>query len=116
MLKNQENKIKIIHKESTFKSIIEGIKRGLYYVEKMKNLSTSDIKNIKEKLINFKNELFKNNNSKIKRNLNEFKGIKYIRYLFNEDKNKKSDFYKTEKMKNKIVSGIKIKKDRNLYH
>ena len=38
------------------------------------------------------------------------KGIKYIRYLVNEDKNQKSDFYKTEKVKNKIVSEIKIKK------
>ena len=56
------------------------IKRGLYYVEKMNNLSTSDIKNIKEKLVN--------NNNKIKRDPNECKGIKYIRYLFNEDKNK----------------------------
>ena len=47
----------------------------------MNNLSTSDIKNIKEKLVN--------NNNKIKRDPNECKGIKYIRYLFNEDKNKK---------------------------
>ena len=60
----------------------------------MNNLSTSDIKEIKEKLIKFKNELF--NNNKIKKDLNECKGIKDIRYLFNEDKNKKSDFFETE--------------------
>ena len=30
-------------------------------------------------------------------------------------KNKKSDFYKTEKIKNEIVSEIKIKKDLNEY-
>ena len=35
--------------------------------------------------------------------------------MFNEDKNQKSDFYKTEKMKNKIVSEIKINKDLNEY-
>ena len=52
----------------------------------MNNLSTSDIKNIKEKLIKFKNELFKNNN-RIKKCLNEYKGTKYIRYLFNEYEN-----------------------------
>ena len=71
-------------KESPFKSIIENIKRGLYYVEKMNNLSTSDIKNIKEKLIKFKNEPFKNNNNGIKKDLNENKGIKDIKYLFND--------------------------------
>ena len=80
----------------------------------MNNLSTSDIKNIKEKLIKFKNELFKNNN-RIKKCLNEYKGTKYIRYLFNEYENQKSDFYKTEKMKNKTVSEIKIKNDLNEY-
>ena len=46
--KIKKNKIKITHKESPFKSIIEDIKRGLYHVEKMNNLSTSDIKNIKK--------------------------------------------------------------------
>ena len=85
---------------------MEDIKRGFYYVEKMNNLSTSDSKNIKEKLVKFKNELF--NNNKIKKDPNECKGTKYIRYLFNEYENQKSDFYKTEKMKNKIASGTKI--------
>ena len=98
-------------KESPFKSIIEDIKRGLYYVQKMNNLSTSDIKNIKEKLGKFKNELFSNNNNnKIKKDPNESKGIKYIRYLFNEDKNKKSDPYKAEKIKNLVVKKLKILK------
>ena len=106
----KKNNIKTTYKESLFKSIIQDIKRGLYYVEKMNNLSTSDIKNIKEKLVKFKDELFSNNN-KIKKDLNECKTIKYIRYLFNKDKNKKSNFYKTKKMKNIIVSEIKIKKD-----
>ena len=85
----------------------------------MNNLSISDVKNTKEKLIKFKNELFKNNtnnnnnNNKTKKDLDECKGIKYITYMFNEDKNKKLDFYVTEKMKNKIVSEIKIEKGLN---
>ena len=79
----------------------------------MNNLSTSDIKNIKENLIKLKNELF--NNNKIKKDLNECKAIKDIMYLFNEDKNKKSDFYKAEKMKNLAVTKIKIKKYLNEY-
>ena len=62
----------------------------------MKNLSTSDIKHIKEKLVKFKNELF-NNNNKIKKDPNEWKGIKYIKYLFNEDKKKKLIFVRLKK-------------------
>ena len=108
--KIKKNKIKTTYKESPFKSIIQDIKRGLYYAEKMNNLSTSDIKNIKEKLNKFKNELFNNNNDKIKQDSNECKGIKYIRYLFNEDKNKKTNLYKAEKMKNLVVTKIKISK------
>ena len=82
----------------------------------MNNLSTSDIKNIKEKLINFKYELFKNNNNnKINKDLNECKSIKYIKYLFNEDKNKKSDLYEVGKMKKLAVKKIKNIKDRNEY-
>ena len=61
--------------KSPFKSILQDFKRRLYYVEKMSNLSTSNIKNIKEKLVKFKNELF-NNNNKIKKDLNEYKAIK----------------------------------------
>ena len=94
-------KIKSPYKESPFKSIIEDIKRGLYYVEKMNNLSTSNIKNIKENLIRFKNELFNNNNNnnnnKTKKDPNECKGVKYISYLFNKDKNKKTNLFKAEK-------------------
>ena len=46
--KIKKNKIKTTHKESPFKSIIQDIKRGLYYVEKMNNLLTSDIKTSKK--------------------------------------------------------------------
>ena len=70
----------------------------------MSNLSTSDIENIKEKLVKFKNEVF--NNNKTKKDPNECKGIKYIRYLFNEDKNKKTNLYKAQKMKNLAVKNI----------
>ena len=35
------------------------IKKGLYYVEKMKELTESQVNNIKEKLIKFKNELIR---------------------------------------------------------
>ena len=102
------------YKESPFKSIIQDIKRCLYYVEKMNNLSTSDIKKIKEKLFN-------NNNNKITKYLNEYKGIKYIRYLFNEiafneDKNKKLIFIWLKKMKKKIASEIKVKEGLNEYN
>ena len=48
----------------------------------MNNLSTSDIKNIKEELVKFKNELF-NNNKKIKKDLDECKAIKYIKLYIN---------------------------------
>ena len=99
-------KSKITYKESPFKSIIQDIKRGLYYIEKMNNLSTSDTKSTKEKLVKFKNKLF-NNNNKIKKDLNECKGIKYVRHLFNEDNNKKTNLYKAEQMKNLAVKNIK---------
>ena len=72
----------------------------------MNNLSTSDMKNTKEKLVKFKNELF-NNNNKVKKDLNESKSIKYIRYLFNEDNNKKTNLYQAEQMKNLAVKNIK---------
>ena len=79
----------------------------------MLNLSTSDIKNIKEKLVKFKNKLF--NNNKIKKDPNEFIDIKYIRHLFNEVKNKKSDLYKIQKMKKIAIKKIKNIKDLNEY-
>ena len=43
----------------------------------MNNLSTSDMKNTKEKLVKFKNELF-NNNNKIKKDLNESKALNML--------------------------------------
>ena len=61
-----EDEDKITHKESPLKSIIADIrnklskngnkmiKKGLYYVEKMKELTKSQVHNIKEKLIKFK--------------------------------------------------------------
>ena len=52
--KIKKNKIKRTCKESSFKSIIEDIKRGLYYVQEMNNLSTSDIKKSKKNLLNLK--------------------------------------------------------------
>ena len=91
-------KDKIIYKESPFKSIIADIrnklskngdkliKEGLYYVEEMKELTESQVNDIKEKLIEFKNELIRKNkvNSRIKKDLNNYNGIKDIRYLYNE--------------------------------
>ena len=86
---------KITYKESPFKSIIVDIgnklskngdkliEKGLYYVEEMKSLGSAEIKNIKEKLIIFKNELIIRN--KIKKDLDNYNGIKDIRYLFNEE-------------------------------
>ena len=55
----------------------------------MKSLESAEIKNIKEKLIIFKNELIRKN--RIKKDLDDYngntkyKGIKDIRYLFNEE-------------------------------
>ena len=85
---------KITCKESPFKSIIVDIGnklskngdkfiKGLYYVEEMKSLGSAEIKNIKEKLIIFKNELIRRN--KVKKDLDNYNGIKDIRYLFNEE-------------------------------
>ena len=61
------------------------IKKGFSYVEKMKELTESQVKNIKEKLIKFKNELTRKNktNKRIKKDLNNYNEIKDIR-LFNE--------------------------------
>ena len=52
--KTKKNKIKTTYKESPLKSIIQDIKRGLYYAEKMNNLSTSGIKTSKINLSNLK--------------------------------------------------------------
>ena len=89
------NTNKITYKEYPFKSIIVDIrnklsknvdkliKKGIYYVEEMKSLGSAKIKNIKEKLIIVKNELIRKN--MIKKELDNYNGIKDIRYLFNED-------------------------------
>ena len=91
--------------QSPFKSIIQDIKdkfsksgdklikNGLYYVEEMKSLGSAEIKNIKEKLIIFKDELIRKNriNDRIKKDFDDYKrnikyrAIKNIRYLFNEE-------------------------------
>ena len=102
---------RITYKESPFKSIIADIrnklskngnkliKKGLYYAEKIKELTESQLKNIKEKLIKFKNELIRKN--RIKKDNDVYNasyyagmtyiGIKDMRYLFNE--NEDNDVY-----------------------
>ena len=69
------------------------IKKGLYYVEKMKELTKSQVNNIKEKLIKFKKELIRKNkiNNRIKKDLNNYNGVKDIRYLFNENEDDYED-------------------------
>ena len=96
---NDVDKEKITYKESSFKSIIEDmrsklsksgdklIQKAFYYVEKVKSLGSAEIKNIKEKLIIFKNELIRKNriNDRIKKDRNHYnsdikcRGIKNIR-------------------------------------
>ena len=113
MLKNQQQqkktkrkkKDKITYKESPFRPVIQDIKdklsksgdklikKGLYYVEKMKELTEPQVKIIKEKLIKFKNELIKK--IRIKKDNDIYNAwyyggithndIKDIRYLFDED-------------------------------
>ena len=113
MLKNQrqqkktkrKKKDKITYKESPFRPVIQDIKdklsksgdkltkKGLYYVEKMKELTEPQVKVIKEKLIKFKNELIKKNRIKKDNDIYNawyygsitYNGIKDIRYLFDED-------------------------------
>ena len=75
------------------------IKKDLYYVEKMKELTESQVNNIKEKLIKLKHELISKNkiNNRIKKNFDDcngntkYKGIKDIRYLFNEYEDEDED-------------------------
>ena len=90
--------MKMKMKESTFKSIIVDnrnkllkngdklIKKGFYFVEEMKKLTESQVNSIKEKLLKFKNELIMKNkiNNRIKKDLNNYNGIKDIGFLFNE--------------------------------
>ena len=49
------------------------IKKGLYYIEEIKSLGLTEIKNIIEKLIIFKNELIRKNriNNRIKKDLDD---------------------------------------------
>ena len=75
------------------------IKKGNYYVEKMKELTEPQVKNIKEKLIKFKNELIRKNRIKKDNDIYNawyhgsitYNGIKDIRYLFNEDEDEDED-------------------------
>ena len=68
------------------------IKKGLYYVKKMKQLTQPQVKNVKEKLIKSKNELIRKNRIKQDNEIYNawyygsftYNGIKDIRYLFNE--------------------------------
>ena len=110
MFNEDEDEDEITYKESPFKSIIADIrnklsknrdilvKKGLYYVEEMKEFAESKVNDIKEKLIKFKNELIRKNkiNNGIKKNLNNYNGIKDIRYLFSGyedvDEDKESPF------------------------
>ena len=62
----------------------------------MNNLSISDNKNIKGKLVKFKSELF-NNNNKIKKDPNEYKGIEYISICSMEINTKKRIFISLKK-------------------
>ena len=65
----------------------------------MKKLTESQVKNIKEKLIIFKNDIIIRNklNNMIKNDLDDrngnakYKGIKDIRYLFNENEDVDED-------------------------
>ena len=102
---------KITYKESPFQSIIADIrnklskngnkiiKKGLHYVEKMKELTESQANHIKEKLIKFKNELIRKNRTKKDNDIHNawyygsitYDDIKYIRYLFNEDEDEDED-------------------------
>ena len=99
---------KITYKASPFKSTIQDIKdklsktgdklikKGLYYVEEMKKLTESQVKNIKEKLIKFQNELIRRNRIKKYNDIYNawyyggitYNGIKDIRYLLNKDEDK----------------------------
>ena len=111
---------KITYKESIIQDIRNKlsengsklIKKGLYYVEKMKELTESQVKIIKEKLIKFQNELIRKNRIK-KKDEGEDEGVKDIRYLFNEyeDVDEDKTTYKESPFKS-IIQDIK----RGLYY
>ena len=88
----RKKKDKIMYKESPFRPVIRDIKdkllksgdklikKGLYYVEKMKELTEPQVKIIKEKLIKFKNELIKKSRIKKDNDINNawyYGGITY---------------------------------------
>ena len=68
------------------------IKHGLKYAEEMKELTNLQVKCFKDNLIKFKNDLIKKKkiNNRVEKysnnyyKRNKFKGVKDIRYLFNE--------------------------------
>ena len=101
-----KRKYKIIYNESPFKSIITDIrsnlskrghkliKNGLKHDEEMKELTNVQVKSFKENLIKSKNDLIMKNkiNNRIKKDFDGYygkklKGVKDIRYLFNEEEN-----------------------------
>ena len=96
------------------------IKKGLYYVEKMKELTEPQLKNIKEKLIKFKNELVRENRIKKYNDIYNawyygsitYNGIKDFRYLFNEDEHEDKITYKESPFKSIIVD-IRNKLSKN---
>ena len=75
------------------------IKKALYYVEQMKKLTESQVKNIKEKLIKFQNEFIRKNRIKTDNEIYNawyygsitYNAIKDIRYLFTEDEDLEED-------------------------
>ena len=118
---NEDNDVdedKLTCKESPVKSIIADIrnklskngskliKKDLCYVKEMKKLTESQVNNINEKLIKFKNELIRKNkiNNSIKKDLNNYNGIKDIRYLFNKYEDEYEDIkYLFNKNEGKIT-------------
>ena len=75
------------------------IKKALYYVEQMKKLTESQVKNIKEKLIKFQNEFIRKNRIRTDNEIYNawyygsitYNAIKDIRYLFTEDEDLEED-------------------------
>ena len=123
MFNEDEYEDKITYKEFPFKSINADIRNklltnsdisineGLYFVEEMKELTESQVNNIKNKLIKFKNELIRKNkiNNSIKIYLNNYNGIKDIGYLLNEYED--VDEYKISKNSIIVDMGNKLSKN-----
>ena len=106
-VKKSTSKIELfrILKKSPFKSTITDlrsnlskrghklIKNGLKYAEEMKELTNLQVKSFKENLTKFKNDLIMKNkiNNRIQKDFdgyygkNKFKGVRDIRYIFNEE-------------------------------